>query len=66
MDKALRRKCKKFFNPNESDASMKDPFIYDPCYMGCHENFCESVEECKRGGLADGQRTTRKTVPKVS
>ncbi len=70
MDKELRKKCVKFVNPDENDSSMKDPFIYDPTYMGCDENFCESAEECKKRkeegeGLADGQKTTRKTVPKI-
>lgn len=62
MDKALRKKCLKFINPDESDVSMYDPFMYDSRYMGCH--LCKFVEECKKGDLADGQKTTRETVPK--
>lgn len=66
MDKALRKKCVKFFDPVRSDASMKNPFVYEPDYMGCHENFCNYVEECKKGELLNGQKATRRTVPKVS
>ncbi len=53
-DKETRKKCVKFINPNENDSSAKNPFIYDPCWMGCHENFCDYVEECKKGGSVGG------------
>ncbi len=51
-DEVIRRKkCVKFFDPRHSDASINNPFVYEPNYMGCHENFCESIEECKKGDL---------------
>ena len=65
MNKELGKKCVKFINPNENDASMNDPFVYDPTYMGCSKNFCNYTEECKKGDFTGEKRTTRKTVPKV-
>lgn len=66
-DEVIRRKkCVKFFDPRHSDASINNPFVYEPNYMGCHENFCDSVEKCKRGDWSSGQKAARRTVPKVS